>query len=326
ETKELAVTTYQYDNNGNTISKTAPTETSTYSYDYQNRMTGANVTVNSVQTAIAYLYDTDGMRVRKTVNGNIANYLLDKNCEFSQVLEEHDGSGSLTTSYVHGLDLVSQNRGGNVSWYHYDGQHSTRQLSDASAQVTDTYNYDAFGLLLQRTGSTENDYMYTGEQYDPNVGFYYLRARYYNPEIGRFTTVDPWKGSIYDPASLHKYVYCNNDPVDYVDWSGNEYTYASMTTAMIIAQILAATFAALLIKVLSEWDRPADYHNQTKDIIALILASSTLAAILILFTPYGPMAVVIAAITYALFAGAMLNVFLYDYPGYLPSLVPEVAF
>ncbi|MFC1570012.1 RHS repeat-associated core domain-containing protein, partial [bacterium] len=193
-------------------------------------------------TVLAYQYDADGTRMQKTINGQIINFLVDKNCEFSQVIEERDGSDNLIVQYIHGLDLIAQNRSNVLSYFLYDGQHSTRQLSDGLAAVTDKYTYDAFGLLLQRTGSTQNDYMYTGEQYDPNVGFYYLRARYYNPKVGRFTTVDLWKGSIYDPVSLHKYIYCNNDPVDFVDWSG-EYTKVEFITTVVMIGIFSAILA-----------------------------------------------------------------------------------
>jgi RHS repeat-associated protein len=90
---------------------------------------------------------------------------------------------------------------------------STRQLTDATQQITDTYTYDAFGLLLDRSGATENNYLYTGEQYDPNVGFYYLRARYYNASIGRFLTMDYFPGLMFEPLSLHRYLYAGSNPV-----------------------------------------------------------------------------------------------------------------
>ena len=77
-----------------------------------------------------------------------------------------------------------------TNYYHYDGLGSTRALSNNSGVITDTYIYDAFGELLNQTGDTENNYLYTGEQYDPNLGFYYLRARYMNPGIGRFISMD----------------------------------------------------------------------------------------------------------------------------------------
>ena len=104
---------------------------------------------------------------------------------------------------------------------------STRQLTDSNSLVTDTYTYDAFGLLLNRSGATENNYMYTGEQYDPNVGFYYLRARYYNQSNGRFLTMDTWAGSMFEPASLHKYLYCAGNPVGNWDPSGEFNLYST---------------------------------------------------------------------------------------------------
>ncbi len=216
ENLELETRNYVYDANGNTLKKIEGLDTTSYSYDYQNRL--KKVLTNA--DTIAYAYDTDGIRMQKVVNGDVTNYLVDKNRDYAQVLEERDGIGTVLVKYNYGDDLISQKRSSLTSYFHYDGQMSTRQLSDDSQQVTDTYTYDAFGLLLNRSGATENKYMYTGEQYDPNVGFYYLRARYMNPETGRFLTMDTWPGSMFEPLSLHKYLYCGNDPVDYVDWSG----------------------------------------------------------------------------------------------------------
>ncbi len=125
-----------------------------------------------------------------------------------------------------------------TSYYHYDGQLSTRQLTDALANVTDGYTYDAFGILLNMFGATDNEYLYTGEQFDPNIGFYYLRARYYNPYVGRFITVDPWNGSIYDPVSLHKYLYCGNDPINFIDPHGN-FSIGSLSELSVTQSILS---------------------------------------------------------------------------------------
>ena len=78
-----------------------------------------------------------------------------------------------------------------------------RQLTNATAVVTDTYDYDAFGNLISRVGTTANDYLYTGEQFDANLRFYYLRARYMNSSSGRFFMIDSYEGSQSDPGSLH---------------------------------------------------------------------------------------------------------------------------
>ncbi len=82
------------------------------------------------------------------------------------------------------------------------------------------YAYDAYGNLLQKEGNSENEFLYTGEQYNANTGLYYLRARYMNPSTGSFISMDSYQGSIYDPVSLHKYLYANANPVMYTDPSG----------------------------------------------------------------------------------------------------------
>jgi RHS repeat-associated protein len=83
--------------------------------------------------------------------------------------------------------------------------------------VTVSYDYDAFGNKINSTGSTPNNYLYRGEQYDSDLGLYYLRARYYNPLTGRFLSVDSQAG-----AGQRRYEYAEADPIDSMDPSGNE--------------------------------------------------------------------------------------------------------
>ena len=207
---------YGYDNNGNQIQKLSSTEDIAYGYNYENRL----VSVDDSTSLILYEYDVDGIKTRKSVDGTVTKYLVDKNRDYAQVLEEIDGTGTLMVSYVYGDDLISQNRSGTASYFHYDGIGSTRALTDELGDATDTYNYEAFGNSLNQTGSTINVYLFTGEQYDPNLGFYYLRARWLNPDVDRFLTVDPFEGVQNDPVSLHKYLYASANPVMYVDPSG----------------------------------------------------------------------------------------------------------
>jgi RHS repeat-associated protein len=86
--------------------------------------------------------------------------------------------------------------------------------------LTDTFTYDAFGLLIGRTGATPNLYLYAGEQFDPDLGLYYNRARYLNVGTGRFWTMDSYEGVSDEPLSLHKYAYAHNDPLNLNDPSG----------------------------------------------------------------------------------------------------------
>jgi RHS repeat-associated protein len=232
---------YTYDNNGNTVSTTDGVDTSTYSYDYENRLIFAQTPISEID----YEYDVDDIRVSSTVNGIVTKYLVDKNREYAQVLQETDEIGTLIVRYVYGDDLISQHRNGTATYYHYDGQISTRKLTNASEAITDSYVYDAFGVLINRLGTTANNYLYAGEQYDPNVGFYYLRARYYNPSVGRFMTMDTVAGSIFEPKTLHKYLYAGNDPVNNIDPSG-QFTIAeqmAVVTIMSVASYYTVYFA-----------------------------------------------------------------------------------
>jgi RHS repeat-associated protein len=106
---------------------------------------------------------------------------------------------------------------------------SWRLWSGTAPGARVTYEYDAFGNALITTGSTPNVYLYRGEQFDPDLGLYYLRARYYNPATGRFMSRDPYDpnlrnpdGTPIDPRELHKYLYTGGDPVNWIDPKGRE--------------------------------------------------------------------------------------------------------
>lgn len=201
-----------YDNNGSTTASGGIP----YAYDVENRLTNYN------SGAVTFVYDGDGYRVRKTVSGVTTFYLVDDRnpTGYAQVLEER--TSTATNLYAYGLDLISQRQSdGTTHFYGYDGNGNVRYLTAANATVSDTYAYDAFGIQITSTGSTPNNYRYSGEQFDPNLGFYYLRARYLNPGTGRFWTRDTLAGSAFDPSSLHRYTYCSADPINRFDPSGH---------------------------------------------------------------------------------------------------------
>jgi RHS repeat-associated protein len=146
----------------------------------------------------------------------------DKNVPYAQVLEERWTRGGQTgvTSYVYGDDLISHTTNGVPHDYLADGLGSTRALTDATGAVTDAYTYDGYGLLQGQTGATVNPYLYRGEQYDPALNAYYLRARYYQPGMGRFLTTDPVEGMTGDSLSEHQYLYGYCNPINNIDPSG----------------------------------------------------------------------------------------------------------
>ena len=104
----------------------------------------------------------------------------------------------------------------------------------------DTYDYDAFGNLINQTGSTPNNYLFAGEQYDPALSLYYNRARYLNTATGRFWSMDTYEGDDEVPLSLHKYSYTQVDPVDGLDPSG--FSLADLIRGQEVHQKIGAIF------------------------------------------------------------------------------------
>jgi RHS repeat-associated protein len=107
-----------------------------------------------------------------------------------------------------------------TSFFIYDGEGDVRALTDEHGNVTDTFDYDGFGNLINRTGNTPNTRLYKGEEYDPDLGLYYLRNRWYNLATGRFMTGDPLTGNLSEPISQHRYLYANANPVNRIDPNG----------------------------------------------------------------------------------------------------------
>ncbi|MGP8173820.1 MAG: RHS repeat-associated core domain-containing protein [Terracidiphilus sp.] len=218
-----------YDANGNT---TLAANGNSYTYDSENHMTSA--TGNG--KTITMVYDAFGNRVSKTVNGVTTRYLVEDDVNptgLPQVLEEKVG-GAVQRVYTYGLQRISQYQFFDNQWtasfYVYDGASSVRQLTDSNGTPTDEYEYDAYGNSFTKSGTTPNNYLYRGEQYDSDLGLYYLRARYYNPATGRFLSRDPEDGKVKIPATLHKYLYAGGDPINRIDPKGREamYNYSSI--------------------------------------------------------------------------------------------------
>lgn len=224
---------YTFDDNGNLKTETEDGVVTTYFYDEKNQLT--SVEKGGVTTG--YTYNHNGIRTGKTEGGQTTTYVVDENRDYAQVIEEVVGS-TTTAKYTYGLDLINQQRDGQLSYYQFDGLGSTRTLTDASGQVTDQYNYAAFGELLNSSGDTANEFRYTGERYDSSLDQYYLRARYYDPSVGRFGSLDTFAGEPTDPITLNKYLYANADPALYTDPSGH-FGLVEMGIAMNVASILA---------------------------------------------------------------------------------------
>ena len=278
--KGNTIIVYGYDANGSLTSKTTTdtatsyvTETVVYTYNLQNRLTTVTTTpysggVAQSPTVTEYRYNPQGIRVGKIVDDAIyTDYLIDpyNHTGYAQVLEEttDDGTTLMRIQYTIGDDMISQTTStysggiwtaGGTKYLFYDGHGSTRQLAGSNQSIQQSYSYDAYGVMLGSAAnpadSAQTNYLYAGEQYDSSVKQYYSRARYYNPSNGLFNRVDPYSGNLHDPQSLHKYLYCHNNPVNSVDPTGlMEFSLTGMMQVAFLGGLITANVAGWTVAV-----------------------------------------------------------------------------
>ena len=155
------------------------------------------------------------------------------NTPFAKVITESKDDGT-TIAYTYGNDLLSDGTHSFLT----DALGSTRGLVDNTETLTDSYDYTPYGELSSHIGTSENSFLFTGEQLDKETGNYYLRARYYSPTTTRFLSRDTYDGKLIDPISQNHYLYAGANPVMYVDPNGHM-TMMSMSNAIAITGILA---------------------------------------------------------------------------------------
>jgi len=133
---------------------------------------------------------------------------------------ETDDTGAITARNMYGTHLATRITGNQTCNYMYNAHGDVVMLTDATTgETAGTYQYDAFGTLIQATGDVDNNITYAGYQYDEESGLYYVNARYYDSTMARFLTEDTYRGSMTDPLSLNRYTYCHNNPLRYTDLS-----------------------------------------------------------------------------------------------------------
>ena len=146
---QLSTINYSYDLNGSLISKTIDgSDTTLYEWDWRNML--VQVTSNQF-TVTSYEYDGDGNRISKTVDGVKTKYINDIGLPLVQVLMETNSAGTVQSTYTYGNNLISMNRAGVTSYYHYNKIGSAQQLTDDTETVIAEYTYDAFGNVLSQT-------------------------------------------------------------------------------------------------------------------------------------------------------------------------------
>lgn len=184
-------------------------------YDGFNRL----IKVISGDTTSHYTYNADGLRISKTVNDITKYHIWDGN----QIVLELNDEYVVTNKYIRGINLIraEETEGSNPKYYLFNGHGDVVQLTGTDGNISKTYEYDAFGNEKNPDENDNNVFRYCGEYFDKETGTIYLRARYYNPVIGRFISEDTYLGNNSDPLSLNLYTYCANNPILYIDPSGH---------------------------------------------------------------------------------------------------------
>jgi RHS repeat-associated protein len=211
--------TFTYDANGNqtSVARTATSVPVNYGYDAANRLVSA--TGGFINSAFAY--DGDGSRIAQATSAGTYQYINDVATALPVVLNEQGPDGTIT--YGYGLGLIEEFSSKFNYFYHYDGLGSVIGLTDATGKPQAAYAYDPWGnILLSIPDSigTKNKFRFTGEALDPGTQVYYLRARYYDPSVGRFGSRDPLPGFVKRPITLDRYPYALNNPILLFDPSG----------------------------------------------------------------------------------------------------------
>ena len=201
-------TRYAYTNGGklNTIVEIDGGEQlyRTFNYNERNQMINHYYDFTLKAT---YSYDAEGYRSSKTVDGVTTKYYWDR----GYTSNESDGTNFTAKNTIGIGGMIARKTGSQTPVYLMKDVHGdTTALLQNDSQVG-TYEYDEYGILNGSTGAADNPYRYCGEYFDEETGFIYLRNRYYDPKIGRFTSEDPAK------SGSNWYVYCENNPVKFVD-------------------------------------------------------------------------------------------------------------
>jgi len=185
--------------------------TFTYTYNAAGRM----VRAQSVTATLVYTYNHSGLRVAQSVDGDPKSFSWDWATGIPEMLSAGDAL------YLVGRETLGQYADGAWVYHLPDALGSVRQWTDEAGSVTYAAGYTPYGEGLWQAGSTQSAWGYTGEWWDADLGMEYLRARWYSPQVGRFTRRDPWEGDLWLPKTLpQSYVYVVNNPVNVLDPSG----------------------------------------------------------------------------------------------------------
>ena len=207
-----ASNTFTHDLNGNLIRKTSTTQPYKFTFDIFDR-----VTKFEGSEEISYVYDNLNNRIERTKGTQTRRYLQNLNGSMPSILMETDVSGNPLSYYIYGNGLLYRIKNDEVSYFHYDLRGSTIAMTDESENVTHKYLYEEFGKLLNSEEPLNdfNPFKFVGKYgvIDEGDGIFNMRARFYDSQLGRFTSEDPIKAP-------NLYWYADGNPVIKTDPTG----------------------------------------------------------------------------------------------------------
>lgn len=214
--------TYSYDNNGNPLSKTNSTgegpASTLFDYNARNQLVRlAAGELGSEAELGRYAYNYAGLRIQHlgSDRGDI-RYVYDGD----SILDEYSG-GSVLAHYRYADRLLSLSQQGVDQYYHLSALGTTANLTNAAGESQVAYRTDAFGKITHQEGNSVNRRVFTGHEHDTETGLIYMKARFYDPDVGRFLNQDTYLGEATTPPSLHRYLYGFSNPTVWWDPTGN---------------------------------------------------------------------------------------------------------
>ena len=218
----VGAATWSYDAGGNLMDDGVQA----YSYDYRNRLIRVVRKSDSAIRAV-FQYDGFGRRVRRDVDG-VATFLF---YDGGRVIEEQNSSGSTLATYVYGRgidEILRMDRAGQTRLFHQDGLGSVMFVTDGTGGVIERVSYDAFGQPTfagptgipnnpPNTSAIGNPLAFTGAWWEPAIGVYQMRARFYSPVAGRFLSRDPLMDAQILESGFNAYTYAEGDPINFID-------------------------------------------------------------------------------------------------------------
>ncbi|WP_339138208.1 MAG: RHS repeat-associated core domain-containing protein [Candidatus Electrothrix sp. GW3-4] len=220
--------------------------------------TGAGT--QGVDKRTEYVFDgLDPVAEYDTLNGQYENYYRGTDRQIS--MAQHFNSGAT----------------GQLRWYHYNHKGDVAGLTKQNGNAVHTYRYDPYGGVIPANGNftdPHNHYTLTGKEFDEHTGLVWFGARHYDPETGVWMGQDTYRGRLNDPASLHRFMYVDDNPVTFWDWYGYA-TKGEIERVKSVIDDAAKTYGVPVeaIAILLDVENPSDnnFNRQVKQLGAFAL-------------------------------------------------------